>query len=299
MFMCVRSLKSSKNWLTVPDFSAKTEPDLRGRKSRTSQLFMKIKSILSGAVLSTLLVSNASADLFDNFDSYANKAAFDAAWTVSVGTGLDLNTVEFVSGPNSIKNPGTLAQQSRRAMTPMAANILDFSFSFYDYQTGNSRDYGMVYSRAGGGAWTDGLNNLLAIGKNNNITTTKYYGRVSTATGAVYGDGAASVTATWFALTGAADRSVGWHTARITGENDLISPGMVLYKFYIDGVLGGSVRNVANVNYNWTVMGSGLSTSPQPLAFDNVAVTATPEPGTFAFAALGIGTLLFLRKFRR
>ena len=259
---------------------------------------MKNKTLSTLAVIGAALTLTAQADLYDNFDSYANDAAFDAAWTVSVGTGLDLNTAEFVSGPNSVKNPGTTAQQSRIAMTPVAANLLDFSFSFYDYQTGNSRDYGMVYSRAGGGAWTDSLNNLLAIGKNNNITTTKYYARVSTATGAVYADGAASVTATWFALGGAADRSVGWHTAQITGEDDPNNAGKVLYNFYIDGILGGSVGNVANLNYNWTVLGSGLSTAPNGLAFDNVSVSTVPEPSSLGFVALGLGVLAMVRKFR-
>jgi hypothetical protein len=261
-------------------------------KSRMNQ-----RLLFSGVVLTTLAFDSAKADLFDNFDGYADKAAFDAAWTVSVGTGLTL-TNQFLSSPNAVVNPGTLAQQSRHAMAPISSSILDFSFSFYDFQTGNSRDYGMVYSRAGGGAWTDSLNNLLGIGKNNNITTSSYYGRVSTATGAVYGDGAASVTATWFALTGAANRSVGWHTARITGADDPNNAGKVIYYFYIDDVLGGSVGNLSGFDYNWTVLGSGLSTAPIGIAFDDLAVTTVPEPSTVSLVMLGMGALLLVRKFR-
>jgi len=265
--------------------------------------FMNIKTLLSGVGISAFLITTAQADLFDNFDSYASEAAFDAAWIPTAGTGLDLNTSEFLSGPNSAKNPGTTPQQARAAMSSKAGTDLNFSFSFYDYNAGNARDFGAVYSRGGGGAWTDSLNNILAIGKYNTIAGTRYYGRVSTATGGIYGDGAGTPASTWFQLgigvSGYPTPTVGWHTASITGTPDPVNSGKVIYSFFIDGLLGGSVANLNSVGYNWVVLGSNLSTAPSGIAFENVSVTSVPEPGMLGFAALGMGALVLVRKFRR
>jgi hypothetical protein len=244
----------------------------------------RIVAILS---VTLALTATARADFSDNFDSYADNTAFAAAWTINAGAGLVLNTAEYVSAPNSVVNPGTAAASSRIQMANIPASQLDYSFEFYDYSIDYSRDYGMAYSRAGAGGWGDGLNNLLAIGKFNNIVTTKYFGRVSTSATAVYGDGASTPVSTWFALGGGPDRSVGWHTAEITGAPDPNNAGMVIYKFYIDGVLGGSVANVADFNYNWVVLGSGLSTTT-PIAFDDVSVVTIPEPSALVLGLLGV-----------
>ena len=250
--------------------------------------------------LVTLLVVGASlatlrAGIIDNFDSYDSKAEFDAVWTPSTGTGLGLNTSVFDSSPNSVMNPGTTAQVSRQFMTPISAPILSVSFDFYDFDAGNARDYVAVQSRVGT-EYTGALNNLLAIGKYNSIAGAKYYGRVSTATGAVYGDGASAPVSTWFHLDGAANMSIGWHNAKILGLDSTAYVGKVRYEFYIDDVLGGSVDNLDSVDYNWVLLGSGLSTAPSGLAFDNLAVV--PEPSSLALVLLG-GFGLFVRRIRR
>ena len=67
---------------------------------------MKTKTILAMATIGAALTFSARADIIDNFDSYATEAAFDAAWTLSSGTGLDLYTAQFVSSPNCSKEPG-------------------------------------------------------------------------------------------------------------------------------------------------------------------------------------------------
>jgi hypothetical protein len=256
---------------------------------------MRVMSSIVVLSATLALTATAAADFSDNFDSYADNTAFAAAWTINAGPGLVLNTAEYVSAPNSVVNPSTNAASSRMQIADISASLLDYSFQFYDYSgQANSRDYGMLYSRAGAGGWGDGLNNLLAIGKNNNIVTTKYYGRVSTSATAIYGDGASTPVSTWFALGGAADRSIGWHTAEITGAPDPNNAGMVIYKFYVDGVLGGSVANVADFNYNWVVLGSGLTTAT-PIAFDDVNVMTIPEPSTLVLGLLGMLGLVFAR----
>jgi len=251
---------------------------------------MKINSVLSLTTIGSVLAFSARADLYDNFDSYADQAAFDAVWTTQVGGGVDLYTGQSVSAPNSVMNPSTAAGQSWQLMAPINATLLDFSYDFYDFDASNSaRDSAMAYSRAGN-AWSDGLNQILVIGKYNNIAGTKYFGRVAFASGATYGDGIGTVASTWFQLNAASpDKSVGWHTARILGMADPVNVGMVRYEFYLDGILGGSVNNVNNslVGFNFAVLGSGLSTAPSPIAIDNVSFVTVPEPSSITLCLLG------------
>ena len=255
---------------------------------------MKVESTLVAVGVATSLSFTALANLVDDFDSYADNAALTTAWTVNAGSGLVLNTSESVSAPNSVVNPGTDAASIRRNMSGIPAGELDFSFAFHDYDGGYARDYGMVYSRVGD-EWTGGLNNLLAIGKYNNILTNHYFARVSSTSGAVYGDGAVP-SGTWFALTGGPNRSVGWHTAQITGAPDPNNVGRVVYKFYIDDTLAGSVANLAELDYNWVVLGSGVSTAPSGIAFDDLSVV--PEASTFLLGTLGLAGAVLVRRLR-
>ncbi len=251
--------------------------------------------LMLGLSIGGLLLASmpAKADFFDNFDSYNTTTDFQGAWTTTVGTGFSLNSTN-VSSPNSVWNPTTNAATSRHQMPTIDALNVDFSFDFYDSTTANARDFGQMYSKNGN--WANATQNILRIGKYNTITTSKYYGYIFLSSGVILGDGATSLTSGYFALGGAADRSVGWHEARITGEPDTANTGMALYKFYIDGVLGGSISNARDFDFDFVVLGSG-ATSPNALLYDNVQVTSlVPEP-----SALGLGllALAFVRAKRR
>lgn len=253
---------------------------------------------LSTLLASMVFVPSTAPGFFDNFDGYADTAAFEAAWMDSTGPGLSLNTTTYASGPNAVWNPGyvTNAAASRRQFTPVDALKLEFSFSFYDSTTDNGRDYAQLYSK--NGAWANATANILRIGKYNSITTSKYYGYTFLSSGVILGDGATSLTSGYFALGGAANRSVGWHEARITGEADPDHAGMALYKFYIDGVLGGSLANAADRDFDWIVLGSGL-TSASAIVFDDVRFEAIPEPSAPLLGFLGMVALVCLRRLRR
>ncbi len=95
-----------------------------------------------------------------------------------------------------------------------------------------------------------------------------------------------------------AHRSTGWHDAEITGEADPLNAGKAIYRFYIDGVLGGSLSGAAAPSYNWLVLGSGLTTA-SPIAFDNVDVLVVPEPSALAFGFLGAAALLYRGRRRQ
>lgn len=260
---------------------------------KTSKLLLTLGVLAAGTWV-------GSAQLSDNFDSYANKAAFDAVWTPSVGAGLGLNTAEFVSSPNSVKNTATatsIAAQSRRFLSTAApGNNFSFEFNFYDYNAANNvRDYGMLYARSGSD-WTGSLFQLIAIGKYNTGTATRYYGRVAfESTTYVLGDGAGPLlSGGWFQLNAA--NSIGWHTARVVGMPDSLNPGKTRLEFFIDNSLAGSVSNLGYQDYNWVVLGSGLSSTGGFISFDNVVVTV-PEPSSVWFGLFGgVGLLWWVRR---
>ena len=91
----------------------------------------------------------------------------------------------------------------------------------------------------------------------------------------------------WFALDSGPDRSVGWHLAEIVGKPD----GTVDFK--IDGIVGAN-KAVAEVGFNWVVVGSGL-TSTHGMWFDDVRMV--PEPGSLL--ALGAGMIGLAGYIRR
>lgn len=227
--------------------------------------------------------SASQAAFLDNFDSYADQAAFNASWT---GTSqMTLTSDRFVSSPNSIYQ-GTAAQQSYKniAADSVALRDMDFSFDFYD-ETGTgslARTYGMVYSRGTNPTdpWTATLNQIVAVGKYNGIATTKYSARIA------FG------SLNWFNLDDGPDRSVGWHTARVKGDG-AVAPTLT---FSIDGITGKTValtQAQGDALINYVVMGSGL-TSTHGMNYDNVGVV--PDPATLLF--LGLGSLLFARRRR-
>lgn len=248
--------------------------------------------IIAGALL--LASTGAQAQWTDNFDGYADQAAFNAAWGTGTVNAMTLVSDQSVSAPNSIYQ-GTGGQQSYRPVgTSVPLQKLGFSFDFNDpVGTGSlARTYGMVYSRVGD-VWSGGLNQILAVGKYNGIATTKYSARIAfnpggTAPGWVVLDAPTSP-----------NRSVGWHTAEIFGGVDPGDPTKATVSFYIDGLLGKMVTGIANSQINFVVMGSNL-TSSHGMWYDNVRVWDTtppvPEPATMALSALGLGIIARLRR---
>ena len=120
------------------------------------------------AVAAAVGHSQAQVQFSDNFEDYANQAAFDAAWSTA-NTTLVLTTTNrsTPSGANSIFQ-GTAAASSYRAFTnPITSSKLYCRAYFYD--AGGSRSTCRVEGYTGG-TYGANVTQLLAIGRYNSIT---------------------------------------------------------------------------------------------------------------------------------
>jgi len=256
------------------------------------------------AVVIGLSANSYAVDLLnDNFDGYANQAAFLAAWPV-VGTlpsGVLTNS-QSITAPNSIFNVGTaVAAEAMRNQRSFAEsgnpnsllNVIRFSFDFYDSNDGVSPYRSHVNLQDGTAPGSYGQ--LIAMGLNNNQTSVanggNYYmarilGYTPTDTGGTAGS--------FFKLNDvlAPLRSTGWHNlaVEITDLN---------FTFFVDGVLSKTVSQAGTLrSYDHLRLGSGLSNAGNESYFDNVIVSVNPvpEPSTIALALLGGAGFLFLRR---
>lgn len=267
--------------------------------------------VLAGAALLTWVGTASATVVFqDNFDSYANTAAFQAAWpgdtyVANTNGGLVISTAQAHSGTQSVNqtNEGT-GRKSSHAITPTTptdSTPLEWSFWFYDATgTGNLRQYCTLQDYAPASA------QLLAIGTYNsgsNFVThaaatvsqlnSYYSARLAFGTGAPG----------WFLLngTGAPTRSIGWHEMKVVLKDTAVD-------FQIDGVsaiqgLSGAVGTftatfavASGLSWDHVTVGSGLSSANGGAFYDDVKIETTPEPATLA--VLGLGSLLFVRRRR-
>jgi hypothetical protein len=246
------------------------------------------------ALLSLTLVAALWADIraaappgfSEDFEAYANQAAFAASWSA---TGSPPHTLDTAFGFNSscslklvpqTTNGGTSNRWYKNLATPLLATdtapVL-FSFDFYldpaGAATNWAQDWQQIDIRAfSGGTFGAGtLDGLVAIGVSNpgslsadTTNTTFYQGRVltTTRTGTTYN--------TLDQLGTAAHRSNGWHSlsARIGGTQTLFS---------IDSLPAETVNATMTTPFSTVVLGSDLS-SIRPFWVDNIQLQIVPEP---------------------
>ena len=235
----------------------------------------------------------------DNFDGYADQAAFEASWTPigctgqgasctgNVGTlGGTLSQGTAVSVPNSILNhspvgsPGTSdSSQRNQKQFPITSTLaiaekLAFSFDFHDI-TGTGNPY-RQFVNLQTVAQPTLTNQLVSMGLNNNLLAADQDGNYYMARilGGASNGGTASQ---YFKLndTGAPLRSAGWHNLKV--EISTSNGTSQDYRFYVDNTLSETVLNVGATlrQYEFIRMGAGVS-STSDASYDNVHVEFIP-----------------------
>jgi len=300
---------------------------------------MRIPTLLLTAALagSTLSTSHAATIVSDNFDGYANQAAFEAVWPAIGTTGdlakksAQLSTTQATSVPNSVfvpvsttataaltefRNRRSFAETSTLASSGNLGigDTITWSFDFYDSITGGNpqRNYANLQDTTAPG----GTNQLVSMGFNNNQTGANsggqfYMARILGYTvPTVDPDGGPNESVTgasiYFKLNdfGTGARSLGWHNLKVLlSTDDGLSTD---YAFYVDNVLAERVNNVGTAasirSFDNIVIGSGLTNSGVNAYFDNMSLDVTqavvPEPATMALLCLSCVSLLAARKRR-
>ena len=289
---------------------------------------MSIRTYLFFAAVAGASFSAARGSIIfsDNFDSYADQAAFEAVWT-PIGTtapiSAQLSTAQAVSAPNSVNAPGTAtSNQSRNQVTFAASPVLApgdqlvFSFDFYDSSpTGNpQRNYVNLQTVAAPGASPVGQ--LISLGLNNNQLSTDSGGNYYMARVLGYSHSAAdpdggpneaaagTSSGAYFKLndTGAGLRgtTAGWHNLKVVITD--IDATTVNHAYYVDNTLAETVSNAGPpLQYTVIRLGSGLSNGNVAAYYDNVQleyIAAVPEPSAILLAFAAGGGFL-LRRQRR
>lgn len=276
---------------------------------------MRVNAWTSLCALVALACGAASAPaailLSDNFDSYANTAAFTAAWPV-VGA-LPSGTIvtdKFTSAPNSVNNVGTTvaaaAMRNKRSFAesgvPSPTQSITFSIDFYEYNAAASpaRNHSNLQDGEAPGSYAQ----LIALGQNNNLLSAQdggnyYMARILGHTPVFLPPTSgpanpAPSSGAFFKLNdpGAPLRSNGWHNLAVTISD-------TNFKFYVDGILSKTVANTGTLrSYDHVRLGSGLSNASVAVNWDNVSVSTTiiPEPATWALGGFAmVGCLLVAR----
>lgn len=236
--------------------------------------------------------TNAAVLINDNFEGYANQAAYEAAWTpTTAGQSTTWTTDQASSPTHSISAPAVAGFRNERNFGENAANAFQqivWSFRFYDSAStaNNYRQYSEMINGAG-----TGTADIVAMGLNNTLTVPNganfYQARLTSVDG-----GAGS--SLFFPLNGAGapTRSVGWHELKAI-------VGLTSVEFFVDGVSAKTVALAAagqGKSYERIRIGSNIS-SPSGIAyFDDQFLSVVPEPTTLA--ALGAAGLVFGRRRR-
>ena len=236
-----------------------------------------------GVLCVLLMAAMAQANLIDNFDTYADQAAFDAAYTQIYPTvPLVLDQTKGHSDSQSANTAGPNNNSEKRVYRNLGGeysgtDAAPLKFEFYmsmsaadDWWT---REYIEIRGYTGAGYGDGDLQELIALGcTSSGVDTTVYNARILT------GD-------LWVNTTTA--KSTDW-----TKLTALIKSSTV--EVYVNDNLDYSGPRSTGVTLDSVVIGSGLSSNVD-VWFDDLQVI--PEPATMSLLGMA-GVALLLRRRR-
>jgi hypothetical protein len=233
------------------------------------------KLLAFGLVL--VFASAASASFFDDFESYADQAAFDAAW----GTGQFLDQGKgYLSDQSTTNKPGPTSAVSMLIGEEMVADdvtplVLEVMVDV-DVLHWWTRHWVRLEARDASG----GLEDLVMLGFNSGNDQTKYHGR-----------GGDDPLWGWYDIGAGTgnpvfDRTTDWRQLTAIIYDTTL-------EFYVDGVLGTSITKAGGITYDTVAIGTSYSSQEQ-VWFDDLSVYNIPEPG--ALALLALAGLALLRR---
>src|SRR5688500_9209746 len=131
-------------------------------------------------LLAFVFTSHAAGAILlqDDFESYADETAFDAAWTPVAGN-VSLSTAQAFGGSTKSANIPTVAARSTRTFTsgantaPTATDNLEFSFRFYDDFTAQGRIQVELVDGVG-----SSTGQAIGMGTGNTPTSSEYFWRI-------------------------------------------------------------------------------------------------------------------------
>ncbi|MFH1745642.1 MAG: PEP-CTERM sorting domain-containing protein [Planctomycetota bacterium] len=240
-----------------------------------------MKKLLAFSVV-LVFVATASADWFDDFDSYADQPAFDAVYTqlypavpLMLDQSMGYSDGQSVNpGPDNVNYTVRAYKNFGEEVAGTDANPLVFEFMYHmdiaDHW--HTREYIELRGYEGAGYGDGGLMELIALGcTSSGVDTTVYNARILS--GENWVNTTTAKVADWVKLS-----------AVITSS---------AVEVYVNDVLNYSGPRSPDVTFDCVVLGSGLS-SHVDVHFDDLNIQVIPEPGTLIL--LGLGGLALIRR---
>ena len=231
-----------------------------------------------------VFVATASADIVDNFDSYADQAAFDAVYGAG---GMTLDQAKGYSDGQSMSNAsraGNLVDWGvGNGYIATDASPLTFT-AMVDVDNIHwwTRNYIGMYAY-GAGDPDPVLQDLFMLGFNSSGDSTRYHSRG--------GDGYV-----WASIDDLSGDTVFERTTEWRELKAIVTSTTV--EFYVDGVLGRSVTRPAgteDVVFNKLLLGTTYS-SQEDVWWDDLSITGTYVPEPAALVLLALGSLMATRR---
>lgn len=239
------------------------------------------------AVLACAGMAQATIVWSDNFDGYADQAAFGSVYTQMFPEyPLLLDQSKGSSGAQSIHFGKPGANNQARVYRNLGGEYdgtdaqplkLEVMMDL-DENHWATRQYIELRSYRDGGYDEGALDDIIAIGATSTgiPTTNTYAGRVLS-----------GPTAGWFSF--ATNKSLEWTKLTVLIKTDTI-------EFYVNDVLDTTKSRKTGLTYDSIVIGSGLNSTGADVWFDDLVVEVVPEPATLGLLALG--GLAMLRRRR-